>query len=81
MEKGVCSARDVDPVIQNGFALRLASISPIRMADYAGLDTCLNLSRYVHGKTDDAGFKPPGILEEMVAKGALGMKIGKGFYS
>lgn len=80
VEKGVCSAKDVDTVVQNGFALRLASIGPIRMADYAGLDTCLNLFRYVYGKTDDPGFKPPGILEEMVAKGELGMKTGKGFY-
>ena len=81
VEKGVCSAKDVDTVIQNGFALRLASIGPIRMADYAGLDTSLNLFRYVYGKTNDPGFKPPGILEEMVAKGELGMKTGKGFYN
>ena len=81
VEKGVCSAEDVDTVIQNGFALRLASIGPIRMADYAGLDTSLNLFRYVYGKTNDPGFKPPGILEEMVAKGELGMKTGKGFYN
>lgn len=80
VEKGVCSAKDVDTVVQNGFALRLAGIGPIRMADYAGLDTCLNLFRYVHEKTGDAGFKPPAILENMVAKGELGMKTGKGFY-
>ncbi len=80
VEEGVCSAKDVDAVVQNGFALRLASIGPIRMADYAGLDTCLNLFKYVHQKTGDDGFKPPGILEEMVARGELGMKTGRGFY-
>ena len=81
VEKGICSPKDVDTVIQNGFALRLASIGPIRMADYAGLDTSLNLFRYVHGKTGEAGFKPPEILEDMVEKGELGMKTGKGFYA
>ena len=81
VEKGVCSAEDVDTVIQNGFALRLCTIGPIRMADYAGLDTSLNLFRYVHDKTGEDGFKPPKILEDMVAKGDLGMKTGKGFYA
>ena len=80
VEKGICSAKDVDTVVQNGFALRLAGIGPIRMADYAGLDTSLNLFRYVHQKTGDDTFKPPEILEDMVAKGELGMKTGKGFY-
>jgi len=54
----------VDTVIQNGFALRLSSIGPVRMADYAGLDTSLNLFRYVYEKTGEPGFKPPKILKE-----------------
>ncbi len=72
---------DVDAIVQNGFALRLASIGPVRMVDYAGLDTALALMKYVYGKTGNPWFKPPKILVEKVEKGELGMKSGKGFYT
>ena len=81
VEKGVCRPEDVDAVIQNGFALRLCTIGPLRMGDYAGLDTTLNLFRYVYGKTGEPAFKPPEVLEKMVANGDLGMKSGKGLYT
>ncbi len=80
VEKGVCSAEDVDAVVQNGFPSRLAKLGPMRSLDYAGLDTALHVLKNLYEKTGDATFKPPAILEEKVAKGELGMKSGKGFY-
>lgn len=81
LERGICEPEDVDAIVQNGFALRLARIGPVRMADYAGLDTSLALLKYVFQKTGDPRFKPPGILVEKVAKGELGLKTGRGFYA
>jgi len=80
VEEGICEPEDVDAIVQNGFALRLASIGPVRMVDYAGLDTALALMKYVYGKTGNPCFKPPELLMEKVEKGELGMKSGKGFY-
>ncbi len=80
VEKGVCSAEDVDAVVMNGFALRLAQLGPIRSVDYMGLDTALHASQYVYEKTGDTTFQPPAMLKEKVAKGELGLKTGKGFY-
>ncbi len=81
VEEGICEPEDVDAIVQNGFALRLAAIGPVRMVDYAGLDTALSLMKYVYGKTGNPWFKPPEILVEKVEKGELGMKSGKGFYT
>lgn len=80
VEKGVCSAEDVDAVVMNGFALRLAQLGPMRSVDYAGLETALHALQYVYEKTGDTTFQPPRILKEKVAKGELGLKTGKGFY-
>ncbi len=80
VEKGVCSAEDVDAVVMNGFALRLARLGPIRSVDYAGLETALHALQYIYEKTGDTTFQPPAILKEKVAKGELGLKTAKGFY-
>ena len=81
VDKGICSAEDVDAVVMSGFALRLAQLGPIRSVDYAGLETALHALQYIYRKTGDSMFKPPPILEEKVDKGELGLKTGKGFYA
>jgi 3-hydroxybutyryl-CoA dehydrogenase len=81
VEQGVCTAEDADSIVENGFALRLPRIGPLRMADYAGLDTALALLKYMYMKTRNPSFEPPKSLEAMVARGELGLKTGKGFYS
>jgi 3-hydroxybutyryl-CoA dehydrogenase len=81
VEKGVCTSEDADTIVENGFALRLPRIGPLRVADYIGLDTVLALLKYVNGKTKNSSFEPPKLLEDMVARGEFGLKTGKGFYS
>ena len=81
VEMGIGTAEDVDAVVKNGFALRLAQLGPIGTVDYAGLETLLDVLKYLYEKTGDSTFKPPAILEEKVAKGELGLKTGQGFYT
>jgi 3-hydroxybutyryl-CoA dehydrogenase len=81
VEQGICSAEDVDTIIENGFALRLPKIGPMKMADYAGLDTCLSLNQYIYAKTGNEAFSISPMIEEKVARGELGLKTGKGLYT
>ena len=80
VEAGVASAADVDTVIKNGFGLRLSSVGPVEFVDMCGLDTILNIQKYMFAKTGDSVFRPSKSIEEKVAKGDLGIKSGKGFF-
>ncbi len=80
IDQGICSPKDVDTVIENGFALRLAKTGPLKFADMAGLDTFLNVLKYMYEKTGHPIYKPSRILQEKVSKGDLGVKTKKGFY-
>jgi 3-hydroxybutyryl-CoA dehydrogenase len=79
-ERQIARPEDIDTVIKNGFGLRLSSVGPIQFVDMCGLDTILNIQKYMHGITKDPVYKPSGSIEELVDKGDLGVKTGKGFY-
>jgi 3-hydroxybutyryl-CoA dehydrogenase len=76
LEEGVASARDIDAAMELGY--RHAS-GPLRTTDIVGLDVRLGISEYLH-ETLGERFAPPRILRDMVARGELGRKSGKGFY-
>lgn len=80
VEQGVCTFEDVDTVIENGFALRLAKTGPIKFMDMSGLDTALDVLRYMYEKTGHPIYRPSKLLEEKVKRGELGLKTKKGFY-
>jgi len=80
VEAGLASPADVDTVIKNGFGLRLASVGPVEFVDMCGLDTILNIQKYMCQKTKDPVYSPSRSIEELVNKGELGVKNGKGFY-
>jgi 3-hydroxybutyryl-CoA dehydrogenase len=81
LQNGVATAEDIDAAIRNGFGLRLSSVGPIQFVDLAGLDTILNVQRYLYSMTKDPLYKPIGVIKEMVDAGDLGVKTGKGFYN
>jgi len=54
---------------------------PLELSDRIGLDLRLSIAEYLHRATGDCGFAPPNLLKEMVAKGELGRKSGRGFYT
>ncbi|KIS27440.1 3-hydroxybutyryl-CoA dehydrogenase [Arthrobacter sp. SPG23] len=76
LEEGVASAQDIDAAMELGY--RHAS-GPLRTTDIVGLDVRLGIAEYLH-ETLGERFAPPRILREMVARGELGRKSGKGFY-
>ena len=55
-----------------------------RTVDIAGVDVLAHVARMLAERLEDAGeraaFKLPGFVEEMVARGMIGQKAGRGFY-
>ena len=49
--------------------------------DRVGLDTVYNVHAFYYSETKDISQKPPDKLKEMIDRGDLGEKTGKGFYS
>jgi len=78
LERQIATPEDIDTVIRNGFGLRLSRVGPIQFVDMCGLDTILNIQKYMYSMTKDPIYKPSGIIEEKVEKGDLGAKTGQG---
>lgn len=77
VEEGVASAADIDKAMELGYR---HPMGPLRLTDLVGLDVRLDIARYLHDKLGQPQFRPPRILEQMVAEGHLGKKSGRGFY-
>jgi 3-hydroxybutyryl-CoA dehydrogenase len=76
--EGVASAEDVDRL----WCLSMeASIGPFAMMDRVGLDVVLDIERHYAEQSGDPNDAPPQLLVEMVARGELGRKSGRGFYA
>jgi 3-hydroxyacyl-CoA dehydrogenase/enoyl-CoA hydratase/3-hydroxybutyryl-CoA epimerase len=56
-------------------------MGPIELADQVGLDICLAVGDMLRSKFGDQLPPTPAWLREKVAKGELGRKTGKGFYT
>lgn len=78
LEEGVASAADIDKAMELGYR---HPMGPLRLTDLVGLDVRLDIARYLHEALGDERFRPPAILERLVAEGKLGKKTGQGFYS
>jgi 3-hydroxybutyryl-CoA dehydrogenase len=78
VEQGVASAADVDKAMKLGYG---HPMGPLELADLVGLDARLNNLRSLYDRTGDGLYRPPEILESLVAEGRLGRKSGAGFFS
>jgi 3-hydroxybutyryl-CoA dehydrogenase len=78
VEEGIASAEDVDLAIKAGMGLRFPVYGVFEHADLVGLDLAKAVLDYV--LPDLTTIKSGGpLLEQKVAKGELGAKVGKGF--
>jgi 3-hydroxybutyryl-CoA dehydrogenase len=77
-EQGVGSAEDIDTGARVGLN---HPMGPLELADFIGLDVCLGIMRVLHGGLGAEQFRPPEVLERLVAAGRLGQKTGRGFYT
>ena len=75
--EGVATMRDIDTACRLGLN---HPMGPLTLADFIGLDTCLEIIRVLHTTTGDPKFRPAPLLIQYVEAGWLGKKAGRGFY-
>jgi 3-hydroxybutyryl-CoA dehydrogenase len=77
-EEGTGTAEDIDTGAKVGLN---HPMGPLQLADFIGLDVCLSVMRVLHEGFGQEHFKPPKVLEDLVAAGHLGQKTGRGFHT
>lgn len=76
VEEGVASAEDIDNAMVLGYK---HPMGPLALTDIVGLDVRLGIAEYLESKLGPR-FAPPQLMRDMVERGELGKKSGKGFY-
>lgn len=75
--EGVATMRDIDTACQLGLN---HPMGPLTLADFIGLDTCLDITNVLFTSTGDPKFRPAPILQKYVEAGWYGRKVKRGFY-
>jgi 3-hydroxybutyryl-CoA dehydrogenase len=75
--EGVATPEAVDEVFKLGMA---HPMGPLTLADFIGLDVCLDIMRVLQDGLGDPKYRPCPLLIRMVDAGWLGRKSGRGFY-
>ncbi len=76
--EGVATPESVDQVFKLGMA---HPMGPLTLADFIGLDVCVDIMRVLYDGLGDPKYRPCPLLVRMVDAGWLGRKSRRGFYS
>ncbi len=76
--ENVATPENVDEVMKLGMA---HPMGPLRLADFIGLDVCLDILNVLYEGFKDPKYRPCPLLVKMVDAGKLGNKTGQGFYA
>jgi 3-hydroxybutyryl-CoA dehydrogenase len=74
---GYADLRDVD---RGWMVMTGMNIGPFGAMDYVGLDVVYDIEMSYYNDSKDPKDKPPQALKDMIDKGLMGVKTGKGFY-
>ena len=76
--EGVATPDAIDQVFKLGMA---HPMGPLTLADFIGIDVCVDILRVLHEGFGDPKYRPCPLLVRMVDAGWLGRKTGHGFYT
>lgn len=76
---GIASIEDVDFAVQSTLAPRWSAMGPLKLMDFAGLDTVKNVAAILLPDLSSDDVLPPWLLAQ-IEQGNLGTKTGAGFY-
>jgi 3-hydroxybutyryl-CoA dehydrogenase len=76
--EGVATPEAVDQIFKLGMA---HPMGPLTLADFIGLDVCVDILRVLQEGFGDPKYRPCPLLVRMVDAGWLGRKTGRGFYT
>jgi len=77
LEQNVATKEAIDGIMKLGMA---HPMGPLELADFIGLDVCLDIMEVLWSGFNDSKYRPCPLLKKMVSSGLLGKKTGKGFY-
>ena len=75
--ENVAGVTEIDTVMKLGMA---HPMGPLQLADFIGLDVCLNILNVLYDGFGNPKYAPCPLLINMVTAGSMGIKSGKGFY-
>ncbi|MFB6230096.1 MAG: 3-hydroxybutyryl-CoA dehydrogenase [Salinibacter sp.] len=75
--QGVAEPEDIDTVMELGMN---HPMGPLTLADFIGLDVCLQILEVLHDELGEDKYRPCPLLRRKVTAGQLGRKTGKGFF-
>tara|TARA_B110000263_G_scaffold216969_1_gene202798 strand:+ start:3082 stop:3936 length:855 start_codon:yes stop_codon:yes gene_type:complete len=78
LEQNVASKEAIDEIMRLGMS---HPMGPLQLADFIGLDVCLDIMNVLRIGFNDLKYRPCTLLKTMVSSGLLGKKSGKGFYT
>ena len=78
LEQDVAEKEAIDEIMKLGMA---HPMGPLELADFIGLDVCLDIMEVLWIGFNDSKYRPCTLLKKMVSSGLLGKKSGRGFYT